>query len=187
MDGVLTDFVGSACVWFNKYDPYQHDPKNSYGKWDLGRLLDIRRDVFDTIWDDYRFWAGMHWAYDGKEILASVLRNFNEQNVYLTTSPGPLPGAFAGKVMWIRENMGAEWVERTIMIKHKWLLARHINCILIDDKPANVIGFRDEGGQALLIRRPWNTDYETSEMTPQILENIPKVVDEYLAKEASGL
>lgn len=78
--------------------------------------------------------------------------------VYIATSPTKDPESHAAKVIWIRENL-PEWLHRQYFITpRKWLLARP-DTLLLDDAAHNCQAFRDEGGEAINVPRPWNPMY----------------------------
>ena len=68
------------------------------------------------------------------------------------------PQHFAGKIQWMQDNL-PEWIQEQYSItpiKHAYA---HRDVLLIDDMPENVDKFRDKGGKAILVPRPWNRNY----------------------------
>ena len=74
-----------------------------------------------------------------------------------------------GKWAWIRDNLPI-YLKRTIITQApKHLLARP-DTLLIDDKDENVDGFREAGGKALLIPRPWNRAHLQADRTVEVVK-----------------
>jgi len=153
MDGVLVDFVAGICKWFNK--PYPYDLPESKGVWDVDRLLGIRPEEFEFCLNNARFWRELLWTNDGTKIFNAAYKCAGEENMFLITNPDGASYRYLGKADWVRKNLGHLWLDRTIMVKDKSLLAGP-GRVLIDDKDSNVDDFLANGGEALLINRPWN-------------------------------
>ena len=155
LDGVLVDFVGGICKWFNK--PYPYDSPESKGVWEIDQLIGITHGAFWAAFHDIQFWQDLSWTKDGNDILEAAVRYAgDERNVYLITNPSAVSCVFYGKAAWVNNRLGTSWLDRTIMVKDKSLLAKPKH-ILIDDNDDNVDKFFRAGGTALLIPRPWNS------------------------------
>lgn len=79
------------------------------------------------------------------------------EEVYIATATGTRvnPKKVAAKISWLRANT-PDWLhEQYFITTHKWLLGRPGH-ILIDDNAANCASFEAEGGEAILMPRPWN-------------------------------
>jgi hypothetical protein len=63
-----------------------------------------------------------------------------------------------GKLRWIERHMEERWLRRYIFTPVKEAFARP-GVVLIDDCDANVTAFRDAGGRAVLVPRPWNAQW----------------------------
>jgi hypothetical protein len=86
------------------------------------------------------------------------------KNVFFLTSPARDPNSAAGKIEWI-QKFAPPWMQRQFLIgPPKWACAR-ADRMLIDDTEKQVNKFREHGGQALLVPRPWNClrKYNTAE------------------------
>ena len=78
-----------------------------------------------------------------------------QEEVFLATSPTKDPPSHADKLHWIQDNL-PEWIQRQYFITpRKWLLGKP-GTVLFDDNIENCENFRKEGGEAILVPRPWN-------------------------------
>ena len=74
----------------------------------------------------------------------------------LLTSPGNAESV-VGKIQWIEKHL-PEYKRRYLIGPEKHFCS-HRNSILIDDSDENVMKFREEGGDAILVPRMWNCNY----------------------------
>lgn len=82
-----------------------------------------------------------------------------KEEVILATTPTIDAVSHGHKVEWIWENLPS-WIHRQYDITpRKWNLGKP-GVILFDDHPENCKKFIKEGGEALLVPRPWNPDHE---------------------------
>jgi len=89
------------------------------------------------------------------EIAADIV---GRDQVLLATTPTKDPQCHADKLEWIWENL-PPWIHRQYnLTPRKWCLAKP-GVILFDDHIANCEEFIEEGGEALLVPRPWNPDH----------------------------
>jgi 5'(3')-deoxyribonucleotidase len=147
VDGVLADFATAAYFRMNKTPP----PVGSKPEWDIPKVCGVSGDEFWRKIDIYTFWRYLK-PYPGAAKFARSLKN-----VVLCTRSGPSPEFATARMEWIDEYIGEY---PTIIIRGRkatksWLA--NPDCILVDDKPEEVEGFMDAGGNSVLVRRPWNT------------------------------
>lgn len=164
LDGCLVDFVGGAARLFGKSDPYApYEPKRERGAYETWELLGIDKAEFWRPMGE-EFWAGLDWLPDGRSILSAVETTFGKESICLLTSPCLTPGCEAGKVRWIREHL-PDYSRRYLIGPAKEFCA-HGRAVLVDDYDVNVDRFREHGGRAVLIPRPWNSrhDFRFGEM-----------------------
>lgn len=174
VDDVVADFMKGLHKALNISYDYSNYPYEK-GNWDiLG--YQIKSDdgsliTFDQC-NDYcttSFWQDLEWMHDGHDILRAICGRFNADKIYLLTSPMPNLESASGKMMWVYENLPI-YLKRTIITQApKHLLARS-DTLLIDDKDKNVDDFREAGGKAHLICRPWNRGHFNADKTVQILQ-----------------
>jgi hypothetical protein len=88
-------------------------------------------------------------------LLDACERLVGRENVCIATSPTKAPDSLAGKLEWIHAHF-PPWMHRQYAITpRKYLFARP-DALLIDDNPTNIDTFIQNGGQGLLVPRPWN-------------------------------
>ena len=166
MDGVLVNFRKGVHNAFGKYYNYS----TLSDKW--------------TFWDDWpdvtleminqacrtEFWKHLEWTEDGKKIFSAVFNKFDANQIYLLTDPVIGIGTADGKMMWIKNHLLDGFIKRTIITQApKHLLARP-DTLLVDDKDENVDGFREAGGKALLVPRPWNRAHLQADRTVEVVK-----------------
>lgn len=152
LDGVIIDMVGGMEKHFDI----------KIKEWPVGeRLLE---KVFDMspkrLWANlgFEFWANLKWNVDGQRILTKLIMAFGEENIVICTSPTLHPQAAAGKMAWI-QNQLPDFSRRFLIGPAKEFLA-HREAVLVDDFDYNVDKFREHGGHAILVPRPWNSNHE---------------------------
>lgn len=156
MDQVLTDFNKAICEKFEL--PY---PPQIYNFFES-----IRSEVNDICTID--FWINLEWMFDGHGILKAVTEKFD--TVYILTSTMPNPESFTGKVMWMHKHLPA-YSNYIIPIPFgvpKSLFARP-DRLLIDDRDKTIDEFREAGGKALLVPRPWNHAHLQANRTVEVV------------------
>ena len=84
------------------------------------------------------------------------------------TSPTIDPDCLAGKLEWIHE-FTPRWMHRQYLVGPRKQFCAHREALLIDDADKNVNTFREWGGQALLVPRPWNSMHALAMHTPEYL------------------
>lgn len=165
MDGILVNFrKGIRDVFGKPYDYPTLSPKWKF--WD--DWPDVSFAMVNAACTT-EFWTDLEWMHDGHSILGAIWEVFSAGQVYLLTTPMPnLESAF-GKMIWVHDHLPM-YLKRTIITQApKHLLARP-DTLLIDDKDENVDGFREAGGKAHLICRPWNRGHLNADKTVQMLQ-----------------
>ncbi len=141
------------CAAANKLAGYDRFTKTSFWK-------SITRELFasSSLSREFRFM--IEWAE----------QRVGRDHVYFLTSPTLDPDCVAGKVEWII-RYAPTWMHRQYMIGPPKQLCAKPNALLIDDADKNVTAFVAQGGNAILIPRPWNSlhginavEYLTKEM-----------------------
>ena len=158
IDGLLADFVQGCCSLHFKEIP---DPWPSLC-YRLDEALDIEPiDFWKNIDED--FWATLPVHDEAYKIIDCVLRQTkgNYGRITLLTSlPSVVdnnkehdPPAAAGKVRWLNLNFPVfKYSLTTCKSDHA-----HANAILIDDSDTEIRKFRSNGGEGVLVPRPWNS------------------------------
>lgn len=169
MDGVIADFVDGISRYHNKANPYLTDPNER--RWDIEQIWGMSKyDLWHGV--DKEFWAGLRKTDEADYLVKFITNAFSVPQVTMLTSPPKVNAgeAVQGKIVWMRWHY-SQFADRMIFTEHKELCAGP-DRILIDDNESNVIKFRDEGGNAVLVPRPWNSRYN---------ENINVIYEELTA------
>lgn len=155
MDGVLTDFVSHICQLHGRDNPYLGD--KHLGLFDMDKIWGMSASEF---WSPcgYEFWSTMDWMPDGAATLNHCEQLVGPENVCILTAPCATAGCVDGKRDWIA-NRAPEYKKRVLIGSCKEFLACDNN-ILIDDRDENVQKFREAGGCAFLVPRPWNSAHD---------------------------
>ena len=134
MDGVLSDFDKRFMEFSNGIPPKEFEEKN--GKQAFWDLIDVQVGV--------PFWAGMDWMSDGK-FYWDYIKIYNP---IILSAPSIREESRYGKRIWKKRNM-----PNTKMIlayaKDKKKYADETS-ILIDDRPSNIMDWREAGGIGIL-------------------------------------
>ena len=146
LDGVIVDFAKGCIEWYN-LDCTPEDWK----EW-----LDIFKYYTgdeSKFWEGLtdKFWLELEFTKEAKRIL-TLLRPMKP---CILTSPA-WTGA-GGKQQWIRKKLPDFFKEDRYLIGPAKHYLAHENALLIDDADENVQRFREAGGHAILIPRPWNS------------------------------
>lgn len=182
MDGVLVNFVKSACEVHGRPDPFED--KGNWGLWDLAEYWGM---PLDEWWEpfDCDFWRNLEWMPDGREIFDIVINHFGKQNVCLFSSPGLAPEALMGKKLWIMEHL-PDFKSRYIFGSKKFFLA-HPDVVLIDDYNKNILEFEKHGGKAIQVPRPWNALHSHVQNVLGWKRTVPRLPIPYLKEQLNDL
>ena len=159
MDGIITNFNKAVCEKFDL--PY---PPQVYHF-----FPEIRSQVNNFC--DRSFWQNLEWMDDGRDILRAIMGTLGLEKVYFLTKVMPNVESASGKMMWIQDNLPI-YLDRTIIMTlgvSKSLLARP-DILLIDDCDKYVDEFREAGGKALLVPRPWNRAHLQADRTVEVVK-----------------
>lgn len=164
LDGVLVNFVGGACRFHRRRNPYALPA--SLGEWDCVSLLGMSQEEF---WRglDFHFWRNLEWMADGRRVLDLVEGTFGASNVCLLTSPPDNRGSVDGKRAWVNRHL-PQYFRRLLIGSAKEFMAGP-EAVLVDDYAVNVDRFAEAGGFSVLVPRPWNRRH--AEETIQSVRN----------------
>lgn len=148
MDEVLVDLVHPLA------DLHKVSLRRAQMEWGLAAQFGI---TDAKLWADcgFDFWAGLPWCDEGKELLAGLEELFGQENIVLATSPVLTPGCQDGKRAWVEKHLPA-YRRRLQIGAAKWSMAGP-SSLLVDDHDGNVSPFRERGGGAVVVPRPWNS------------------------------
>ena len=155
LDGVLVDFLRGIHKVFKidyHYDKYPYE----LGKWNMFSDMmkpEIPIEVISAVCTQ-RFWEELYWGPDGQTIYYKIMSSFDD--VYLLTTPMPNEGSWPGKYRWVLNNLGPVVAKKLIITTTSKSIVAGPDTLLIDDRDKNVEEFREAGGDAILVARPWN-------------------------------
>lgn len=177
MDGVLVNFVGGLFKLHRVPNLYE-DPSN-LGNWHCDEMITkykniSKNQVFDPLEED--FWANLEPMHDFNPLLKIIEDHFGRENICLMTSPTMNKGCPAGKLRWIEKHMPWYYKNRHWNIGSLKHFSAHKNSILLDDSAENIKKFHYEGGDTILIPRPWNHAHIYANDVVDHLSNVFKVV-----------
>lgn len=164
LDGVLVDFVKGALQSVNIEYDYDQYPKGIRDIEEAYNLRMSKADFWNSL-NEPRFWENLEWMHDGKEILRLCEKYAGKSNITICTSSGKMEFAAAGKLFWMKLNI-PYYVNR-----HQFLIgpSKHAcaapNRVLVDDYEKNCGLFLAEGGERILVPRPWNKSHEIDTLT----------------------
>lgn len=167
IDDVLADFTLAALDYIGCVVT-QDDKNNFYDRWGWGivkaasALHPHRFFTAEEFWTELPsgFWTHLQKTEECDWLIESAVKLVGQKNVFLLTAPINSPKSIADKMIWIRDVLPSWfWDDRQYIIAPpKWTCAQP-GALLIDDCDFNVNKFREEGGMATLMPRPWNSAY----------------------------
>jgi 5'(3')-deoxyribonucleotidase len=168
LDGVLADFHRSALMAHGQPDLFRKRPMLRGEKaWALPTHLGVSDKEFWSKFESRDWWANLALTPEARGIYALVKEAFEPNNVSICTTPSDNAGCQPGKLDWVERHFPCLQA-KVVFSRHKEELAGH-NCVLIDDCEQHVRRWREAGGLAFLVARPWNSSHERE---PMILEDL---------------
>jgi hypothetical protein len=121
-------------------------------------LIPERFFTESILWDavDWNFWKTIPASVEMDFLLRTCRDSVGYLNTCILSSVIHDPLYIAGKLKWMREHL-PEKLHRNFLLGPVKSFCACPEALLIDDNDANVQEFRDEGGQAILVPRPWNS------------------------------
>jgi hypothetical protein len=155
MDGVLSDFVGSAYRLMGATPPPLDGTASAENVFETfgGEVWRRIKEQGEAFWDNLEPypWARALWQF---------LDEWSSHSLYILTSPGmgrAAQHACPAKLRWCQRILDAD-SNRVILARSKHVCAHH-NAILVDDTPRNIIAWESRGAPALTFPMPWNHLY----------------------------
>jgi len=114
--------------------------------------------TFTSFWNMFsrNNWANFPKSAEFEFLLDRCVELVGKSNICILTTPVLDPGCAAGKIDWIYDQC-PEWLHRQYLIGPMKHMCAQSDALLIDDGDHNVDAFREHGGQAILVPRPWNS------------------------------
>lgn len=146
-------------------DSWSYRDFNPEWGWDIVKaantLHPTRKFTTADFWNSIsrEVWATVPESGEYDTLLCDSASLVGDENVCILSSPTLDPDCLAGKAEWIRKHICPELRRQYLIGPRKYFCARP-DALLIDDSDKNVREFRQHGGQAILMPRPWNSLWE---------------------------
>lgn len=127
-----------------------------------------------TFWESIprHIWSDAPLSDEFPQLIEHCERLVGRENICLLTSPTLDPECLAGKLEWIHKHM-PPWLHRQFLVGPVKHFCARPDALLVDDADKNVRKFKEHGGQAFLVPRPWNSAWKNltrnSPSSPPIL------------------
>lgn len=159
MDGVIADFIGSACRWHNVENPYTRpDGPRGDEAWEVLDYINVEPRKFWSALG-YNFWESMEPTSDGSLIVKAAEYLYGHQAICFLSSPCQTEGCAEGKRAWLEKHYPGYPLLLSVAVKNcappKSFVAT-ADALLIDDSYVNVRKFVEAGGKGILVPRFWN-------------------------------
>lgn len=153
---VLGGVFGCDCGPFDHHKYPTHVGFNLYAAYRVMRP-DGPEYELGAFWDmvTRSWWATVPKSLEFDDILHKAVSLVGRENVCILTAPTKCPECLAGKLEWITSNL-PPWIHRQYLIGARKHFCARPDALLIDDHEENVNKFREHGGRAILVPRPWN-------------------------------
>lgn len=137
-------------------------------------LAGFQKYTNSSFWNSVprSLWATCPKSFECDLILDQAERLVGRDNIILLTSPTRDPDCVAGKMEWIYSHM-PKWLHRKFLIGPQKQFCARPDTLLIDDADKNVEAFRESGGLALLVPRPWNKNRHLLQGDPETQRIVP--------------
>ena len=178
LDDVLNTFTLSALQFVGcQIGPFDYDKYRPEWKFDIVKaanaLLSGKEFNSTSFWTALspEFWKSISKSQEFSWLLSLCKILVGRENVCILTAPIIPSYVASAKVDWITTYC-PRWLHHQFLIgpDKTFCASSAQDALLIDDSDANVNAFRDHGGQAILVPRPWNTLYGKDTTTHVITE-----------------
>lgn len=167
IDDVCNRFTMEA-LWHVGCDvnPMYQSTHPGGGNYDIvgiaNQMFGYQRFTPQKFWDSIprKFWATVSPSAEFAFLIGWCESLVGQENVCLLTSPTIDPDCLAGKLEWIH-TFAPRWLHRSFLVGPRKQFCAHSEALLIDDADKNVNAFREWGGNAILVPRPWNSLWGT--------------------------
>ena len=161
LDGVIIPSPQAILAYFSVPVACESEYPDGF-LWDIQgatNLLRARKNL-PPIVGPKDYWGSLtrnFWASLGKYPLADELINWLYSEMYDVRFCTACvdEGSIAGRYAWVAEHYPM-CLNTMIITTDKAKLAEIPGAILVDDRDKNVEEFRENGGKAVLVERPWN-------------------------------
>ncbi|MHC4121458.1 MAG: hypothetical protein ACYSWO_28630 [Planctomycetota bacterium] len=133
-------------------------------------------------WISRRTWERMPKS-DQFWLMDAAASMVGRENVLIASSPTKSPDCLFGKYQWIERHC-PDWIQRQYSITPRKFWLAQPGTLLIDDCDGNCDLFRNppplpdgtprEGGEAILVPRPWNPMHDSNNVNQYLSEQLAK-------------
>jgi len=127
-------------------------------------LHQFRTFTISAFWESIKrdFWASIPKSPECDLLIEGCASIVGMENICILTAPTLDPDCLAGKLEWIHSFMPKELHRRYLIGPAKHCCAKP-GSLLIDDSDRNIQRFRESGGMAITVPRPWNRMHRWSD------------------------
>jgi hypothetical protein len=144
--------------------PYDYDRFPAEVGYDILGAYEKLKKPGQPVYDIPGFWNEVKredWASAPKSrefnmILEHALESVKQEDIFILTTPTKDPDSLAGKLEWIHNNY-PPFLHRQYLVGPRKHFCARPDTLLIDDSDDQVNKFREHGGYAVLVPRPWNS------------------------------
>ena len=147
LDGVIINWVGGVCKWFDI--PYQQEEVTN--KDNMLELIDISYKEFWTDLSTPDFWEYLDFYPQAKQLIGQ-LKKYGDV-VFISS---PALGCAGYRQNWIQHNLPEFFITNKYILTSSKEYCANPNTVLIDDFRKNCQDFVANGGNAILYPQPWN-------------------------------
>jgi 5'(3')-deoxyribonucleotidase len=165
IDGVLNEFTIHALRWVGIDVPYDNNAiyRAEWG-WGIYKAVEHYcpgRFTETGFWEELtrECWASAPLTPEANLIIDAAVQLVGKDNVCLLSAPPRSADQLAGKLEWIQRHMPT-WLHRQYLFGPKKAFCAAPWNLLIDDADHNCRKFRQAGGQAILVPKPWNSAHD---------------------------
>lgn len=155
MDGVLYDFVGSACAAHSLKSPY--GSTNCAGIFEMETCWGMTEEQFWAPIKTREFWEFMPKTPEADDIVAFLVSKFGEENICILSNPSSQDNSIGGKKAAIKRDY--PFLEKKMLFGSAKQFLSGPGRVLVDDRDKNIIGFEEFGGVGITVPRDWNRMY----------------------------
>ena len=187
VDDTLNRFTMSALSFLgcdvNPFNESQYDPAWEYDLLTaVTALLPGASIPEETFWNRFprNFWANIPISAECGWLLTTCSKLVGKSNICLLTKPSGENDCLAGKADWIQRSMPG-WLHDQYLIGAPKYFCANERSLLIDDSERNISAFARNGGQTILVPRPWNPLHKTINTVSYIASKLERIFDTDIA------
>lgn len=155
MDGVLYDFVGSACKEHNLPSPY--GSTNCNGVFEMETCWGMTEEQFWAPIKTREFWEFMPKTPEADDIVNFLIGKFGEENICILSNPSAQDNSIGGKKACIKRDY--PMLAKSMLFGSAKQFLAGPGRYLVDDRDKTIIAFESFGGVGITVPRSWNRMY----------------------------